>query len=117
MGFSYITHKGKKVLFVDYTKCKTPEEMIVLLEKAKDEYENSSVKILGLSDFTGTFGTDAFMKRAKKLGPYFDQKTDKSATIGIVGIKKILLQAYNRFIKIKNIPFNTKQEALDYLVK
>jgi hypothetical protein len=103
-------------MYIDYTQCKTTAEMIDLLEQVADEYRKSNDSFLTLNDFTGNFGHDDFLKRAKELGPsVFDHKTKKSAIIGITGVKKILLQAYNKFVTNKQVPFNTKQEALDYL--
>ncbi|MDF1546327.1 MAG: hypothetical protein P1P88_00805 [Bacteroidales bacterium] len=116
MPFSYIEHKGKKILFIDYTKCKSIDEMIKLLEDVRREYEKSSGKFLALNDFTGTYGSTDFMNRAAKHKDFFDEKTLKTAVLGITGIKKILLNGYNAFVKNKQIPFNTKTEALDYLV-
>jgi hypothetical protein len=88
-----------------------------LLDEARNIFENSKDLILSLSDFEKAFGSDEFMKKSKQLGPVFRGKTKKSATIGISGIKKILLSAYNTFTKGKIITFATKNEALEYLVK
>jgi len=116
MPFSYIEHKGKKILFVDYTKCKSIDEMIKLLEDVRREYEKASDKFLALNDFTGSYGSNDFLNRASKYKDLFDSKTIKTAVLGITGIKKILLNGYNAFVKNKQIPFNTKEEALEYLV-
>ena len=57
------------------------------------------------------------MKKANELGKeIFDSRTEKSAALGITGIRKILLQAYNSIMKNKLVPFDDKNEALDYLV-
>jgi hypothetical protein len=104
-------------MFIDYTKCKTTQEMLQLLEQVADEYRKSNEKFLAVNDFTGNFGDNKFMDRAKELGPLvFDAKTEKSAILGITGVKKILLQGYNKFVKNKQVPFNTQEEALEYLV-
>jgi hypothetical protein len=70
-----------------------------------------------LSNFEGTFGSDEFMARTRELSPLFQSKTKKEAVLGIKGLKKILLHAYNAFSKSKLLQFNTKEEALDYLVQ
>ena len=76
MSISYIDYKGNRIMFVDYTKCKTPQEMIQLLENVAEVYRKSDKQLLAVSDFTGNFGNDEFMKRAKELGPsVFDPKT------------------------------------------
>ncbi len=118
MSISYINHKEKKILYIDYTQCKSSEELILVLHKVRDEYKNSNEMFLSVSDFTGTFGSKEYMDEAKKIGKeVFDDKTLKSALLGITGIKKILLNAYNLIVKNKLVPFDNKEDALEYLVK
>jgi hypothetical protein len=117
MSLSYITYKGKRILFVDYTQCKNTAEMINVLEIVKNEYEKSSNPFLAINDFTGTYGSNEFLNAASKHKELFDSKTIKTAVLGITGIKKILLNGYNAFVKKKQVPFDTKEEALEYLVK
>jgi len=116
MGLSFLTHKGKRILFVDYTQCKNTNEMIKILEEVKKEYEKPGGQYLTLNDFTGTYGSSEFMNAASKHKELFDSKTIKTAVLGIYGIKKILLNGYNAFVKKKQMPFDTKEEALEYLV-
>jgi len=116
MAFSYMEYKGKKIFFVDYTVCKSIDEMIKLLDDVRREYERSPNMFLALNDFTGTSGSNEFMNHANKHKELFDRKTIKTAVLGITGIKKLLLNGYNVFVKKKQIPFETKEEALEYLV-
>ncbi len=116
MNISYISFKEKKIMYVDYKSCKNSQEMLNVLEDVAAEFRKTNEQFLTLNDFTGNFGTEEFLKRAKELGPeVFDAKTLKSAILGITGVKKILLQAYNKFVKNKQVPFDTKEEALEYL--
>jgi hypothetical protein len=116
MSISYIFHKGKKIMFIDYTKCKTAQETIDLLEKVRQEYLKTNEKIIALNDFRDAYGSNEYMKRANQLAKeLFDERTYKNAAIGVTGIKKILLNGYNVFVKHKIMPFNTKEEALDWL--
>jgi hypothetical protein len=116
MSTSYIFHKGKKILYIDYTKCKSTEETLRVLEMARQEYLKTNEMILVLNDFREAYGSNEFMKRARELGKeLFHDRTKKSAALGVVGIKKILVNAYNVFAKNKINIFNTKEEALDFL--
>ena len=118
MSVSYIIHKGKKIMIVDYTRCKTAQETISVLEAVKDEYLKTDEMIISLNDFRDAYGSNEFMKRANQLGKeLFDKRTLKTAAIGVTGIKKILVNAYNVFVKNKVTLFNTKEEALDWLVE
>jgi len=87
MSLSYITYKGKKVLYVEYTKCKTTAEMLKVLEEVKKEYENTTHMFISINDFRGTTGSTEFMQRAKQLGKeIFDKRTLKTTVLGISGI-------------------------------
>ena len=116
MPYSFINYKGKKILFVDYTACKSIDEMIKLLDDIRLLYEKSNEMFLALNDFTGTYGSNEFMSKANKHKELFDRKTNKTAVLGITGIKRILLNGYNVFVKKKQVPFETKEEALEYLI-
>lgn len=118
MSLSYINYKGKKILFIDYSKCKTVQDTLTVLEMVRNEYLKSSENFLALNDFTDAPSNNEYMDRAKQYAKeIFDEKTIKNSCIGITGIKKILLSAYNLIVKNKLMPFDTKEEALEYLVK
>ena len=116
MPFSYIRYKGKKILFVDYTNCATIDAMLHLLDDVVREYKKSTDKFLVVNDFTNANASHEFVNFANKHKELFDEKTEKTAVLGITGLKKLLLNGYNVFVKKKQVPFNTKEEALEYLV-
>lgn len=118
MGISYIQHKGKKIMFIDYSQCKTIEQTLDVLEQVRKEYEKTDGQLLTLNNFEGAFGSSEYMKKASQYGKeIFNKKTAKNAALGVTGIKKILLQGYNTIVKDKIKPFDSKEEALDYLAE
>ncbi len=118
MSLSFIQHKGKTILYVDYSKCVTVEETIHLLEKVRIEYTNTVGKYLILNNFTNAIASNEYMDLARKYGKeILDARTERCAALGITGLKKIFLSAYNITVKNKMIAFETKQDALDFLVK
>ncbi len=118
MGHSFIEYKGKKILYVDYTQCKTAQDTIDVIEGVRQEYLSTSENYLSLNNFTDVPVNNEYMDVVKKYGKeIFDARTTKNAAIGITGIKKILLSAYNIVVKNKLLAFDTKEEALEYLVK
>lgn len=116
MPHSYINYKGKKILFIDYSKCKSIDEMLKQLGDIRRIYEQSAESFLALNDFTGANPSNEFIEEAKKYKDLFDRKTIKTAVLGITGLKKLLLNGYNVFVKKKQVPFDTKEAALEYLV-
>jgi len=117
MPINWMEHKGKKILYIDYSN-QTKEDTIKMLDDVKEVFLKLDEKVLVLDNFEGCFASDEFMKKAKEYGKeYFAPKKKKAAALGINGIKKILLSAFNTFSSDKLVPFDTKEEALEYLVK
>lgn len=118
MSISYENYKGKRIMVIDYTQCKTPQDTIDVLTKVKIEYQHTTGDVLSMNIFTGVIPSNEYIDLAKKWGKeYFDARSVKTACIGITGVKKILLSAYNMTVKNKLVPFDTKEQAFEYLVK
>jgi hypothetical protein len=117
MALSYINHKNKQVLFIEYHDCKKVDDYLRLLDDIKEEFLKTKGVWLTLHDFSNGFGNNEFMKKANQYAKeYFNTRPAKNAAIGVTGLKRILMQGYNLIVKDKIVPFNTKEEALDYLV-
>jgi hypothetical protein len=117
MALSYIVHKNKQVLFIEYYDCKKVDDYLLLLDEIKDEFLKTKGVWLTLHDFSNGFGNNEFMKKANQYAKeYFNTRPAKNAAIGVTGLKRILMQGYNLIVKDKIVPFDTKEEALDYLV-
>ncbi|MBN2416249.1 hypothetical protein JXO52_10430 [bacterium] len=116
---SWLEHRGKKILFVDYRGQKTPEGMIQVLEEEISIEIASPTKVLVLANFEGTSGSVDYMTRLKKAGKEIrNEKVQKTALLGITGLKIILLDGYIRFTGDKHIrPFDTEASALNWLVE
>lgn len=117
MAVKLTYHKGRQIFEMDYSTCEDTEEMIAMLNEAKSMIIHLPGKVLRLVDVRNANGTREFMDEAKKAGKaVFNSKTEKAAILGISGIKKVLLMGYNNISTNKLVPFDTKEEALDYLV-
>jgi len=89
-----------------------------VLEMVRKEYLKMDGKVIALNDFTGVAANNEYMDLAKKYAKeLFDEKTLRNACIGVNGVRKILLSAYNLVVKNKLMPFEKKEEALEFLVK
>jgi hypothetical protein len=118
MSISYVNYKGRKIMYVDYTHCKNTEELLQVLDEVRREYEKTTETFVAVADMRGNFGSSEFMNKAKQLGKdILDARTTKTAILGVTGVKKILLNGYNAFVKNKLVPFDTKEEAFEYLIK
>lgn len=118
MGHSFITYKGKRILYVDYTTCENTQDTINVINGVRDLYLKTTESYLSLNNFTNVAVNNEYMEVVKKYGKeIFDARTTRNAAIGITGIKRVLLGAYNIVVKNKLLAFDTKEEALEYLVK
>jgi hypothetical protein len=118
MAVQWITHKGKRILYIDYSHCGTTEELLQVLDQAVEEYAKSSTNLLTISNFANTRGSEEFMKRAKELGnQVFKFKRDRSALIGLTDLQRIFLNAYNRVTGASLMAFGKYEDALEYLVE
>jgi hypothetical protein len=114
----WITHKEKKVLYADYKGLTNDDEVLSLfLVEAKFMVE-SPTKVLSLADYTGVNANKRIMAELKRLGnEVYKVKCEKTAVLGVTGIKAVLLITYNMLTKHQVVPFNSEQEALDYLAE
>ncbi len=117
MSISLIQYKGKEILYTDYSKCKNSDEMLAILYELENYFKNSEGSILNLSNFSGAFANMKFMAESKRLKiEVFEKKLLKGAAIGIGGLQKVLLKAYNKISKSKLIFFENKVDALEFLI-
>lgn len=118
MSNSFIHYKGKKILYSDYSNCKTAQETIEVLEQTRKIYLASDEMYLALNNFSHAPSNTEYVELAKKYGKeLFDKRNIREACFGLSGVKNILLWAYNLVVKDKIVAFETKEEALEYLVK
>jgi len=116
MSVSTIFHKGKKVIYIDYSTATSEEEALATLYQLSDLVKNSPDQILKLNNVSGSFATPKFMSESKRLNKeLIGAKTKKGAIIGINSLQEILLRSFNLFARQKLVAFRTKEEALNYL--
>ncbi len=117
MYIDKIAYKGKEVVYVDYFM-KSPEEIDRLLEEAIAfvcPMKESGEKFLFLLDVRSLPITELFAHKLMEIGKVHIDAVEKSAIIGVTGIKKMFFKTYLLFSKSKMKAFNSKVEALDYL--
>ena len=117
MSVKWIDYKGKPILYVDYRGL-DEKQILENLELEAQAIMDAKTKVLVLDNFGSHPATPRFMERAKELGRAgMEANTAKNAGLGITGLKKVLLQAYNTFTGGKLQPFETEIEAMEWLVK
>ena len=117
MGAEWISHKGKKLLYINFGKL-SPSEMAALVKKAAAMIVASgSSQNLTLTDVNDAFVNNEFLAVAKEQSKISLPLTKKSAIVGVTGVKKILLQGVNAFTSKPRVPFDTIEQAKNWLVE
>ena len=116
VGISWIEHKGKRILFEDYSGL-VGDEMLEVLYASEVEFKKQTSPILVLLDFTDSHVNQKFMDELKRLGKEYDALIEKSASAGVTGFKRALAVAYNLYTGQghKNPYFDSLEEAKDWL--
>jgi hypothetical protein len=114
MNIKWITHSNKRILYSDYRGLNS-EQMISQIKQEAEIILKAGSKILYLGNFEGTVVDSAFMKIANELGKKTQVLNEKSAVVGVSGMKTVMLNTYNLFTKGQLKAFSTEEKALEFL--
>ena len=119
MEVKWIEYKGKKILFSNYEGCKTSEEMISVLYQEAEILRKQNGKTLVMANYEKSFGSSEYMSALKDIShEVLKEKIERTATLGITGVKEALFKSYIFFTGQKNVKlFYDKDEALEWLTK
>jgi hypothetical protein len=117
MSIEWISHEGKKILYIDYAGLSPKEELEQIAKAAQILVDTKEKSNLTLSNLANAKLDQDFVNLSKEKGKISGQYTKKAAVLGIEGVRKVLLRAVNSFSGNPREPFSTKEEALAWLVK
>jgi hypothetical protein len=113
---SKMVHKGKSIIVVDYSDA-DEQGMLRVLKEAEELFLNERDCNLLLSIFNErNFTTPTFMLNAETVVSRLLQKIEKQAIVGLNAPKKIILKGFNLVLNRNFKAFDTREEALAYLV-
>ncbi len=118
MPVTWIEYKGQKILYGDYRGLHG-EALLTAIETEARLVQEARKPVLILDDFTKSAANAEFMARAKALAKaVMEPKTLKCAILGVEGVKKVLLQAYNWFTgaEARQRVFDSELAAKEWLV-
>ena len=113
-----ITHKGKNVIIFDFSGMGPGKEALDLYLASIAECKKHPLdSILSITDVTDARYDYETLEGMKKFSNLTKAHTKRSAVVGVTGMKKVGYQIVMMFSK-RNLPiFDTRAEALDWLVK
>lgn len=113
-----IFHKGKKILFSDWTNMKSAEEAQKIMTETSDfVVKLGQTNLLELVDVKGSFATPEILKSAKEINNKVKQFSKKKAFVGLTNAQRILLNTINLFSQTSIVGFDDIEEAKEWLVK
>ena len=120
MALTIIEHKGKQIYYNDWRNIANPEDFKPKIEAGNENtiqlINQGKTNILTLTDITNSFifgETVQMLKEASKLA---NPITEKSATVGLSSVKKLILNGINVFSGAKVKAFDTIEQAKDWLI-
>jgi hypothetical protein len=116
MPFTY--DRERSVVFVDYTNLKADElvaEADRVHKEARAHLAGTRVKVL--VDVRGTMLNSETVRALKESTRSDRDMIEKTAIVGIKGVKRILADAIARFSGTNTKYFDTKEEALEWLAR
>lgn len=117
MPVSYIKHKGKVILFFDYKGLHQEDNILGTLYEGARLFDQAADPLLILIDVNDSSITWRFTTESIRLSNRDRKKIKKNAIVGVMGVKKILLETYNLTSKAPVMNFNDLGSAMDYLVE
>ncbi len=117
MSAEWIVYKGKKILYIDYTGLKQPEFIEQVKMATQIIVDTKSSDVLSLSNVTGCHFSKEQLEVIKQQGAISLPLTKKAAVVGVTGIQNVLLSAVNAVWPKSRKPFDTVDQAKDWLVE
>ncbi|MCU0663662.1 MAG: hypothetical protein MUC50_15205 [Myxococcota bacterium] len=112
----WVTHKGKTILVQDYRGLSGASFMAAVRENeafSLAQEVKSGIRVL--VDVTDTYVDRETLKMYKESAKQFRDFFDKRAAVGVTGVHRLFLEVICRFAAVSATPFDTRDQALDWL--
>jgi hypothetical protein len=107
-------HNGQQIIIADYSGLKQ-QDMIELHKMHADLVTNTGLSFI--ADFHRTYVTPPFMILAKTLVVRYQHLNLKAGFMGVDKVKDPILKAFALFNKLDFRAFETKEDALRFLIE
>ena len=112
----FVEHQGKQILILDYSNA-TALQMQLLLEQVRITVaQHSRESLLTLADFTGAEVDRTVATRIKEVLTLDRPFVKKTAWVGTENIPHAFMEGFHQFSQRDIATFNTREEAMDWLV-
>ena len=112
----FIEHRGKRVLFLDYSSCNGAMLKMAAEEGNRVISREPPSSVLTLTDVTGTSFDQQSVTALKAMVAANAPYVKRAAVIGISGLQSLIYDAVQAFSKRKIPHFPTREQALEWLI-
>ena len=110
-----INYKNKEIIRLRYADL-SEEEILQFLDNAYKMIVNKQEKCLLLANWEQAFVTAKVKKFIDDNAEMTNMKVEKTAVVGVTGVKKIFNSLFAKILKMPLKMFNTEDEAMNWLV-
>jgi hypothetical protein len=114
---SFITHRGKAIMLIDFSHCEPKESLLLLEEIQHTVARHEKGSLLTLADLTGAHVDKTVATRMKEVLVRDRPFVKRSALVGAESVPKIYYENIKAFSQRDFPPFQTREEAMDWLVE
>ena len=114
---SFITHRGKAILLIDFSQCEPKEILTMLDEIQRTVAKHDRNSLLTLVDLTGAHIDRAVATRMKEVLVMDRPYVKKSAWVGVDSLPKVYYENMKSFTQRNFPPFQTREAAMDWLTQ
>ena len=113
---SFITHKGKPIMVIDFSHCEV-KELMLLLEEVKHTVErHERGSLLTLADMSGAHIDRNVATRMKEVLAMDRPYVKRSAWVGVDSVPHVYYENMKSFSQRDFPAFKTREEAMQWLV-
>ncbi len=111
-----VTHQGKKILVIDFSRA-TRQEILPLLDEIQDIVAKSpNSSLLTLADFTDAQVDKTVATRMKEVLALDRPHVKRSAWVGTEKLPKVFYDNFKSFSQREFPTFPTREQAMEWLV-
>jgi hypothetical protein len=113
----FIEHEGRRVLFINYSHCDVAMLKAVAEEGHRVIAGEQPESVLTLNDVTGTTFDKESVAVLQEMVAANAPYVRRAAVVGISGLQRLIYEGVQAFSRRRIPAFETRQEALAWLVK
>jgi len=113
----FVKHKGQVIFLIDFSHCRGKEMLLLLDQVRADVARHVPGSVLTLADFSGAQVDRAVATKIKEVLVLDRPYVKKSAWVGTDSLPHVFYENFKNFSQRDFPTFETREEAMDWLVK